>query len=45
LRHLLWQTRQAAAAHAIISLPNLNAGTYYIVISMGSEKQQLKLIQ
>jgi len=41
----LWQTRQAAAAHAIISLPNLNAGTYYIVISMGNEKQQLKLIQ
>jgi ELWxxDGT repeat protein len=41
----LWQTRQAAAAHAIISLPNLNAGSYYVVISMGNEKQQLKLIQ
>jgi ELWxxDGT repeat protein len=41
----LWQTRQAAAAHAIISLPNLNPGSYYVVISMGNEKQQLKLIQ
>lgn len=41
---LLWQTRQAAAAHAIISLPNLNTGTYYLVVSIGKEKEQAKLI-
>jgi hypothetical protein len=41
----LWQTKQAAAANAIINLPNLNAGSYYLVITMGNEKQQIKLIQ
>jgi ELWxxDGT repeat protein len=43
--HQLWQTQQAAAANAIINLPNLKAGTYHLVVSMGNEKQQIKLIQ